>query len=148
MLRRHSKRTEDKSRGSKTSLRLQTKWQGQTSEAKARHKLRVCQGKYSLALPLAPFHDRYLGLIKYQKSRVLLYGAPTACMMMPLVRHSSLELFIRSGDVHCNPGPETSSYNTLFGEPCSVSLLWLLFCIHRPLQSRWAIKAPSWGKNP
>ena len=148
MLRRHSKRTEDKSRGSKTSLRLQTKWQGQTSEAKARHKLRVCQGKYSLALPLAPFHNRYLGLIKYQKSSVLLYGAPTACMMMPLVRHSSLELFIRSGDVHCNPGPETSSYNTLFGEPCSVSLLWLLFCIHRPLQSRWAIKAPSWGKNP
>ena len=79
--------------------------------------------KYSLALPLAPFQGRYLGLIKYHKSRVLLYVAPTACMMMQLVRHSSLELIIRSGDVHLNPGPETRSYNTLFGELCSVTLL-------------------------
>lgn len=82
MLRRHSKRTEDKSGAGKTSLQMQTKRQGQTSEANARHKLRVCQGKYSLALPLAPFHGCYLGLIKYHKSRVPLYGAPTVCMMM------------------------------------------------------------------
>ena len=58
MLRRHSKRTEDKSRASKTSLRLQTKWQGQTSEAKARHKLRVrqvqpCFAFGSLSRPLS-----------------------------------------------------------------------------------------------
>ena len=102
---------------------MQTKWQGQTSDAKARHKLRVCQGKYSLALPLAPIHGGYLGLIKYHKSRVLLYGAPAACMMMQLVRHSSLELIIHSGDVQLNPCPETGSYNSLLGELCSVTLL-------------------------
>lgn len=39
------------------------------------------------------------------------------------MRHSSPEIIIPSGDVHLNPGPETSSNNTLFGELCSVTSL-------------------------
>ena len=62
-----------------------------------------------LAVPLASFSDRHLGRIKYHQSRVPLYGAPTACMTMQLVRHSSLELLIHSGGVHLNPGPDTGS---------------------------------------
>ena len=62
-----------------------------------------------LAVPLASFSGRHLGRIKYHQSRVPLYGAPTACMTMQLVRHSSLELLIHSGGVHLNPGPDTGS---------------------------------------
>ena len=62
-----------------------------------------------LAVPLASFSGRHLGRIKYHQSRVPLYGAPTACMTMQLVRHSSLELLIHSGVVHLNPVPDTGS---------------------------------------
>ena len=62
-----------------------------------------------LAVPLASFSGRHLGFIKYHQSRVPLYGAPTACMTMQLVRHSSLELLIHSGGVQLNPGPDTGS---------------------------------------
>ena len=62
-----------------------------------------------LAVPLASFSGRHLGLIKYHQSRVPLYGAPTACMTMQLVRHSSLQLLIHSGGVQLNPGPDTGS---------------------------------------
>ena len=50
-----------------------------------------------------------LGLIKHHQSRVLLYGAPRACITMQLVRHSSLELLIHSGGVQLTPGTDTGS---------------------------------------
>ena len=62
-----------------------------------------------LAVPLASFSGGHLGLIKYDQSRVPLYGAPTACMTMQLVRHSSLELLIHCGGVQLNSGPDTGS---------------------------------------
>ena len=83
-----------------------------------------------LAVPLASFSGGHLGLIKYHQSRVPLYGAPTACMTMQLVRHSSLELLIHSGGVQLNSGPDTGS------NPVRSA-----FCIHRPLQCTWAVKA-------
>ena len=62
-----------------------------------------------LAVPLASFSVGDLGLIKYHQSRVLLYGAPRACITMQLVRHSSLELLIHSGGVQLTPGTDTGS---------------------------------------
>ena len=68
------------------------------------------------AAPSFFINGRHLGLLTYHKSRVPLYGAPSACITMQLVRLGSFKLLLCSGDIHPNPGPETGADNTLFGD--------------------------------
>ena len=63
---------------------------------------------------------RHLGLPKYHKSRVPLYGVPSACITMQLVKLGSFKLLLCSGDIQQYPGPVTGADRTLFGDLRSV----------------------------